>query len=435
MVHELVKSISIIVYEALCCKMFSGIFLKQRSNKFWYSLLSMTILTVCFVGIALSSYMQGEYIFRSIATMLIIFIVSSIFYVGKWMMKLFISVIFYGLLMCVDYCSFLAMEHILGDYIIRNDVAQVLLVLLCKTVFFVLILIVDFIWKKHDDMFYMKNGEWCLVLGFPLLTVMFIVAMLLTYQGEKNSIGYLVITIGLVIMNFIIFFLINYISIRERKLSQIQLLQERNKERMQAYQEISTNYQEQKRIIHDYNNQISCVQGLLNEGKYKEAKTYLTKFSSELQRVVENVDVNHPVLNVVLNQKYRQAREKGISILFLLNDLSRVWLEEQDIVILLSNLLDNAIEGCEKTETDKVIRFKLILEPQQMVLSVQNPFVENLVILEGDRVKTSKKDTENHGIGLQNVKMVIDKYQGMSGIHCEENWFYYTAVIPRLENV
>lgn len=433
MIQELVKSISIIFYEALCCKMFWGVFLKPKRDSKGNGLLSMIILTVGFLFIALGShYMQQEYIMRCLTTVLFVFVTSLFFYQGKWLMKLFISAIFYGIMVCVDYCSIFFMEFILGRNVLANDTVQVMLVLLCKSVFFLLILLLNFVWKKHDDIQYMKNSEWLLVLSFPVLTIMVIIIMLLSFQENSHSLGFLVVAIGLGIMNFIVFFLLKYISLREQKLHQIQLLQERNRERMQAYQEISTHYQEQKKIIHDYNNQISCVQGLLSEKKFKEAEDYLSKFSCGLQNAIGIVDVNHPVLNVVLNQKYRQAKEKGISILFLLNDLSTIWLEEQDIVILLSNLLDNAIEGCEKVRKKKVIRFKLVLEKQQIVLSVQNPLAEELTILDGNKIKTSKKDAENHGIGLQNVQMVLDKYQGIAGIRCEDNWFYYTAIIPKI---
>lgn len=433
MIQELVKSISIIFYEALCCKMFWGVFLKPKRDSKGSSFLSLIILTAGFLFVALGShYMQQEYIMRCLTIVLFVFVTSMFFYQGKWLMKLFISAIFYGIMVCVDYCSIFFMEFILTKNALENDTVQVMLVLLCKSVFFLLILLLDFVWKKHDDIQYMKNSEWLLVLSFPVLTIMVIIIMLLSFQEKGRSVGFLVVAVGLGIMNFIVFFLLKYISLREQKLHQIQLLQERNRERMQAYQEISTHYQEQKKIIHDYNNQIFCVQGLLNEKKYKEAEDYLSKFSCALQNTVGIVDVNHPVLNVVLNQKYRQAKEKGISILFLLNDLSMIWLEEQDIVILLSNLLDNAIEGCEKVKKKKVIRFKLVLEKQQIVLSVQNPLAEKLTILDGNKIKTSKKDAENHGIGLQNVQMVLDKYQGIGGIRCEDNWFYYTAIIPKM---
>ena len=135
------------------------------------------------------------------------------------------------------------------------------------------------------------------------------------------------------------------------------------------------------------------------------------------------------VINVVLNQKYRLAKSKGITVSFQINDLSGAWMEEQDMVILLANLLDNAIEACENRKDDPVIRLKLLRENSQILLSVQNP-VESTQDMIHDQLSTSKADKANHGIGLKNVQMVLEKYDGMSRIHSEDGWFYFTAMIP-----
>ena len=71
------------------------------------------------------------------------------------------------------------------------------------------------------------------------------------------------------------------------------------------------------------------------------------------------------VVNVVLNQKYREAMEKGITMLITIGDLSKLALKEEDTVTLLVNLLDNAIEACEKQKTGKMIHFKMVLEDGQ----------------------------------------------------------------------
>ena len=71
----------------------------------------------------------------------------------------------------------------------------------------------------------------------------------------------------------------------------------------------------------------------------------------------EVIDVNNTVLNVVLNQKYRLAKSKDIALYFQVNDLSGLWMKDAGCdVISLSNLLDNAIEACEKLDCNKVIR-------------------------------------------------------------------------------
>lgn len=131
--------------------------------------------------------------------------------------------------------------------------------------------------------------------------------------------------------------------------------------------------QQKKRMVHDYNNQIHCIQGLLEAKQVPEAEEYADKLTEILIDGREVIDVNNTVLNVVLNQKYRLAKSKDIALYFQVNDLSGLWMKEQDVVILLSNLLDNAIEDCEKLDCNKVIRLKLVKEKQQMVLSVQNP--------------------------------------------------------------
>ena len=65
-------------------------------------------------------------------------------------------------------------------------------------------------------------------------------------------------------------------------------------------------------------------------------------------------------MNVVLNQKYRLATQKGIKIIFDIMDFSEIKLDDQDGVSLLSNLLDNAIEATAKETAHKVIKIKLL---------------------------------------------------------------------------
>ena len=73
-------------------------------------------------------------------------------------------------------------------------------------------------------------------------------------------------------------------------------------------------------------------------------------------------------------------------------------------------------------------------EKQQMVLSVQNPVAVPVEIKNND-IQTGKGDKKNHGIGLKNIQMVLDKYGGIGRIRCDKGWFYYTAVIPQTEEI
>ena len=69
---------------------------------------------------------------------------------------------------------------------------------------------------------------------------------------------------------------------------------------------------------------------------------------------------------MLLNQKYQSAREQQISMTMTMNNLSELSLSEEDIVTLLANLLDNAIEACLKLHGDRRIQLKMVLEEEEL---------------------------------------------------------------------
>lgn len=110
------------------------------------------------------------------------------------------------------------------------------------------------------------------------------------------------------------------------------------------------------------------------------------------------------------------------------NDLSGLSMHKEDIVSLLVNLLDNAIEACEKLDENKLIQFKLTLEEGMLTVSVRNP-VKEPVRIEGKRIKTTKKEKSQHGFGMLNINTVVEKNGGTSILKCQDGWFYFSAVI------
>ena len=427
MLEEFLKSISIVFYEALCCRIFLDRFMNTWSNSLFVILLAGFIW-----GLGCVTQFQDMYVYRTLGIVVGIFLLGTVFYLGKWYKKIFLCGAFYTLLYCVDYFSFVMLSTVVDHRYLENSVIQTILVLLCKTILFVVVLGIRNVWNRGREV-QMKGPAWVLMISFPVLSMIIMLVMLFSFLGKKSTAGYLTVSFVIMVMNVIMFEWLQFVSERDRRWNQIRLLQERNEERMQIYHEMSVNYEEQKRMLHDYCNQIGCVQGLLKKRQYKEAEAYAEKLSVLIPGYIQGVDVNHPILNVVLNQKYRLARSRNISVLFYVNDLSDLWLEEQDAVSLLANLLDNAIEACEKQEDERKIWIKLVMEKRQFVLSIRNTVFEP-VIIENNEIPTSKEDQGKHGFGLRNVRMILDKYEGMGMMNYEEGCFSYTAVMPEINN-
>lgn len=113
-----------------------------------------------------------------------------------------------------------------------------------------------------------------------------------------------------------------------------------------------------------------------------------------------------------------------------MNDLKNLNIENEDLVVLLANLLNNAIEACEKCDSKKIIMFRFTVEDNETVLSVENSYNRKYLSYRGKEIVTNKRDIfDEHGVGIKNVVSIIDKYNGTYTIGCEDNKFYFSIVL------
>lgn len=100
------------------------------------------------------------------------------------------------------------------------------------------------------------------------------------------------------------------------------------------------------------------------------------------------------------------------------------------MVVILANLLNNAIEACEKCSDQKVIKLKFLKEEEGIILSVKNTCSQPAVF-ENGRIRTSKLlEPQEHGIGVKNIISMIEKYNGSYVIKNSDLEFYFSIIIP-----
>lgn len=270
---------------------------------------------------------------------------------------------------------------------------------------------------------------------FPLLCLLIMIAVNIIPGNETAEDRYarLAAISSLTILFLLIFYFTIRMQEKEEILQRLQTSEARTRNQMDMYHNMQSQYEQQRRFLHDYKNQLNCIQGLLDCGQTKEASEYITRMTGSLRTQFGDINTNHTVVNIILNQKYQTARDKGIAMTFIINDLSELTMPEEDLVSLLTNLLDNAIEACEKLDgrdrsVHKVIQFKMVMEEGQFILSVRNP-VSEPVRIKNNMVATTKKDSAYHGIGLSNVDSVVKKYHGTSILKCEDGWFSFSMLL------
>lgn len=359
---------------------------------------------------------------KCIPIILIMALLNLVYYEVSFRQSFLFSIISYVMLALIDYVTVLLGS---GGKISERWFLQAMI---SKTVLIILMLFIRKFSKKRKSYGLITRKEWFQFLCVPVFTVIGFILMFYS-ENEHMQEVFLFLSVGLVVINLIIMdFMQNTIEKEER--IKIAVLTEQNqKNRIADYQEREEIYERQRKKMHDYKNQLSTIQTLIKSGHTDEALSFTQKLTESIAVEMSSINTNHPVVNAVLNQKYRSMQEKHIAVILKVGDLHEICLEEEEIVILLSNLLDNAIRECEKVlkNTGKaVIHLKLECEDHKLIFAVRNPVTEKVEI-ENDTIKSRRGD--NHGIGLLNVKAVVDKYGGDMVLSCDENEFKAVVIL------
>lgn len=185
-------------------------------------------------------------------------------------------------------------------------------------------------------------------------------------------------------------------------------------------------YTAQRHKVHDFRAHLNTLQGLLQNQEYDAAEQYLNSVTQEQTDRLFLVNSHHAILDALFNTKATEAIQKGIDIDFELNDLSALPFDVSDMVVLFSNLLDNAIEACEKINSNRVIRVSAVLK-QSFLFSIRNTTLP--VEIKNDTIKTTKPNAHLHGFGLSNIKLILNKYHADFVMDYEDGWFQFTGEI------
>ncbi len=171
---------------------------------------------------------------------------------------------------------------------------------------------------------------------------------------------------------------------------------------------------------HDYQNNLFSLNALMSEGKIDEAKEYLSGLSGDLQGTANKYQTGNHLADAIISEKAEEASKTGTEIDFS-GTIPCEWISNRDLCVIISNTLDNAVRACEPIE-NATIRINAKETDNSFVMTVINP-VEKKIEIKNNRIKTSKTDSANHGIGLTNIEKTAKKYDGYMKLSCSDNEF------------
>lgn len=429
-----VQSLLIILLEVLCCKIFFESFEEKRNENNMIrnsGILFALLFCIYFIAILLSN----NFILKEILIIFVTTIFMYILFQIRMIKSFLLSILFQGVLLVVDYLTLLLMlsffnspTNIEKTYAVEG----VLIIILARVVLFLCVVFIkQSIGKKTSPI--LSDAEWLKFIFFPIFSICTIMAMISGLEGIKNQHTeeiFFVIAFGLSGMNIVVFYLIHDILKREEKIRENEIFKMKVKNQTKMYHSISENFEKQRKKTHEFKNQILCIDSLLSSKKYDELVEYVGSVGGKLSQELDSINTNNVIVNAIVNVKYQEAIEKDILFVLKVNDLSQIRISDEDVVVILSNLLNNAIEACEKCKDEKVLKMKFVRENNMIILSVKNTYEGEIVYSEGKLPTTKDKGEEEHGIGIDNIINTVKKYNGSYIIKSENQEFYFSIIIP-----
>lgn len=206
------------------------------------------------------------------------------------------------------------------------------------------------------------------------------------------------------------------------------LVRYQNKLLLKQIDEVHGLYQTMRGWRHDYHNHLQSLKAHLALGQLDEAKAYLDELETDLSGIRQLSETGNLALDAILNSKLSLVKQQGTRLSFKVAVPKTLTVTSIDLCVLLGNLIDNAVEACERVAPEeRFIRLYIGVLKQQLYISITNATGEHVRKLDNEYI-TKKRGL--HGQGLLRIDRIVKKYGGFINRQNEPGVFATEVLLP-----
>ncbi len=374
---------------------------------------------------------------RTILLYIILLLIAYRLFKGDIREKIFFVTMFYFFLIFTDILVANILSCFIGrdvkKIVINQTWARVLFSQISKLLFFVILRVIKNNYTERETDIPRDYWYWILLVylisGLNLL-VIFNISLIL---DELNvNIQYLTIAISLgslliVIITYYIFIKLNSLYNERNNYRIVEIKNEMLQKEMEEKESI---YEGVRKFQHDFKNHIICLESLLKQEKFESANEYIDGLKDEVAETYTWIKTGNDVVDAILNQKKLEGTKKNIKMNMKINIPEGINIKPLDLCTILGNALDNGIEVNEKIEDIHRRNINVKINPYKdyLFIEISNPTLFNPIDDEG-KLKTTKKDKENHGFGMKSIKSVVEKYNGILNYEYDDGEFILSIML------
>lgn len=423
------------IAEAIFNVFFFCTVLVPRRSKF----LSITIGLSLYLFLSLFRFAGNElfYVLRPLMNLVFAWMYLVFCFRDRISKKLLVFICFYLGIMCLDilYCS---LEMIIFDYTMAQ-VKEYQTIVQAPLRFFVYysiyyIYALSLVWLLQNKFQKLKKCQFYF-LAVPLAEIVMLVslcccALLLQIKTLYFTVVFccLLCAISIGLLFYVMNEVVSGITAQERNL----YLEKQTRLQTEHYQALQEQITATRKMRHDIANHLQTISSLIHQGELAQAENCFQEIDQAFEENKLPVYCEHIVINALLHNKLTQAAAHTIEMKIQITLPQKVAIAEADLICLFSNLLDNAIESCERVPPEqRKITIHDALKPGHYILTIVNSKPPELIISDKKRLQTSKGSKDLHGFGLSIIHDITQKYQGTVRMHDQRN-FLETIILLML---
>lgn len=409
--YQIIYSLSNVFQTYLLYKCFN-IFnnrLKIRCN-----LAVPVIYIVYYVITTLTHLVVNDPIFMMIVNLFLLYCIELNYKNPIWQKILHIFLI-YILFMIIE-CFVVVSVNFLFYAKYNESTLMIFSLFASKILTFALVILLETQKKCKDENVKIDMGYKISLVLFPIASIFLFHAIL------AEEVSHIVIMVSLVILllfNIFITAMYDILGSKYSKELDNQFLIHQNLYYKKQLELVTENNKKIKFLHHDYQNHLIALKGAIEQNNISFAHSYLNemlKISTEYY-CTKCLNTGNIAIDSIFNYKISQAKQNFIDINYEICIPEKLNLEYIDIITIIGNLFDNALEATLKLPKEsRFIDFNMLYDRNMLFVSVSNTYKE--LVINNDKLTTTKQDKINHGLGLHSISHIIKQYNGF----IEQSW-------------
>lgn len=385
---------------ALLSLFMSRLFVRNKVQSKWH----YTFLTLLCTGQCVLSLFPNWVIPRTLYLLLGGFLLARLFYEVQTWPAAFASGSFFVLGSVVEILAMLLIGVRLPDMdlLMQVGAARLIYVVFSNLIQIpLLILVSHFFNREESDL----RIVWLLPLISIQLASISVCYVVQCHAADKDFPDYMVFFMAvLLFVNIMIVFYVEALRKNEKEKYLAELTEQHYHLQIEYYQQLLEKQQETKALWHDIKKYTAAMQAVAAQNDSEQLRQIAQAAADAYERVKDISAVGNPVVDALLNQYLRSAKENQIQVLLDITIPEVLAISTLLLSVVIGNTFDNAIEACRLIAPEKrVIHLQLRKQNRILFYSIENPYIDAV---------TQLRVGKHHGYGLKNVERAVNQNNG-----------------------